>query len=261
MVKYIHDDKAHNLDDPRIIVPVIMEVLHPESVVDVGCGTGTFLQVFKENGVDKILGLDGDWVNRDLLSGHIDLANFKIIDIEKGFEIDDKFDLVLCLEVLEHVDDANADTAVKSLTELSEVILFSASIPGQMGQNHVNEQWPEYWIEKFNKHNYTFHDVFRPVFWNNKNLARWYKQNMFLVVKNGQEERIKGFEKYFEPGIKAMVHPEYFGLRVNELEELIIRYEILSNQCELINKGKAAFSIYVKLIAKYFLSRLLLLKK
>lgn len=41
-VKYIHDEAAHNLNDPEIIVPFIVEMLHPHSVIDVGCGIGTF---------------------------------------------------------------------------------------------------------------------------------------------------------------------------------------------------------------------------
>lgn len=254
-LRYIHDETAHNLKDPKIIVPVIMDVLNPKSVVDVGCGIGTFLHVFSDYGVKKLLGLDGDWVDRELLSKHISLTDFKIIDIEKGFEIEDKFELAVCLEVLEHVDSAFADITVKSLTDLSDIIVFSAAIPGQMGQNHVNEQWPEYWIDKFKKYGFTFHDVFRPVFWNNKDLARWYKQNMFLVVKNGHENLISGFDKYFDSQINAQVHPEYFRLRVKEVEDMVLKYDELSYQHNTVMKGKTSFIIYPKIFAKYFLRK------
>ena len=141
---YIHDEQAHNLTDPSIIVPVIVNVLNPKSVVDVGCGIGTFLNVFKQNGVNDILGLDGPWVDKNLLANHISLEDFKEVDLEKGFEIDKKFDLALCLEVLEHIQDHFSSNIVKSLTLASDYIVFSASIPGQMGQNHVNEQWPDH---------------------------------------------------------------------------------------------------------------------
>jgi SAM-dependent methyltransferase len=255
-VKYRHDETAHNIQDPGIIVPVIMEVLNPESVVDVGCGIGTFLQVFEENGVKKILGLDGQWVDKSLLSRHINIENFKVIDIESGFETEEKFDLAICLEVLEHVNSVYADNTVKSLTLLSDIIVFSAAIPGQMGQNHVNEQWPQYWIEKFGKHDFSFHDVFRPIFWNNKGLARWYKQNMFLVVKNGHEFNLKGFKKFQDSGMKALVHPEYFDLRVRELSETLENKELLNRELERIMKGKAPFKTYLKLISKYFRSKL-----
>lgn len=252
-VKYIHDEMAHNLQDPGIIVPVLVEVLKPNSVVDLGCGIGTFLHVFAENGVEKILGLDGDWVDRKLLSKHISLNNFKSIDIEKGFDVGEKYDLAICLEVLEHIDETFANNAILNLTQLSDFIVFSAAIPGQMGQNHVNEQWPQYWIEKFRKYGYTFHDVLRPIFWNNKDLARWYRQNMFLVVKNGHESRLKEFGKFQDTEIMSQVHPEYFSLRVKESEYINARYEILLKEFNIIKKGKAGLGLYIKLIAKHFL--------
>lgn len=254
-VKYIHDEVAHNLQDPRIIVPVLMQVLEPQSVVDLGCGIGTFLHVFAENGVEKILGLDGDWTDQKLLSKHIKLSDFKNIDIEKGFDFEEKFDLAICLEVLEHINETSSDNAIRCLTQLSDIIVFSAAIPGQMGQNHINEQWPAYWREKFSKYDFTFHDVFRPIFWNNKDLARWYKQNMFLVVKKGQESRIKKFDKFQDPEIKSQVHPDYYSLRVKELVDLNNRYEKLSKEFNTIKKGEAGLWLYLKLVVKYFLKR------
>ena len=131
---------VHNLKDPEIIVPVIMEMLRPQSVVDVGCGTGTFLHVFENHGVKKILGLDGDWVNREQLAKNISPDKFMVVDLEKGIDVDEKFDLAVCLEVLEHLGEEYADNVVKSLTQLSNIILFSAAIPGQPGQNHVDGQ-------------------------------------------------------------------------------------------------------------------------
>lgn len=47
------------------IIPLTMELIKPKKVVDVGCGTGTWLAIFKEYGVTDILGIDGDWVNRN----------------------------------------------------------------------------------------------------------------------------------------------------------------------------------------------------
>ena len=57
-----------------------------------------------------------------------------------------KFDLVLSLEVAEHLPSECAEAFVESLVNLGPVILFSAAIPYQGGENHVNEQWPEYWV-------------------------------------------------------------------------------------------------------------------
>ena len=60
-VKYFHDEEHHNLISPRVIVPQLVKIINPKSVIDVGCGIGTFLKVFKENGIDDIYGLYRDW--------------------------------------------------------------------------------------------------------------------------------------------------------------------------------------------------------
>ncbi|MDT8380578.1 MAG: class I SAM-dependent methyltransferase, partial [Desulfotignum sp.] len=144
-IRYIHHKEAHNLTAPEIIVPVLMEVLNPRSVVDVGCGIGTFLHVFRKAGVNDVLGYDGSWVNLDQLSQYLNPAFFREVDLEKSVSPERSFDLALCLEVAEHLHPDSADNLVETLTSLSSRILFSAAVPGQMGQNHINEQWPEYW--------------------------------------------------------------------------------------------------------------------
>ena len=251
--KYFHDEQAHNLTDPSVIVPIIMDVIKPKSVIDVGCGIGTFLHVFKQNGISDYLGVDGDWVDKEMLSRYIELDKFKVTDLENGVDIDRKFDLVICLEVVEHLKEDSADKIVKDLTSLSDVILFSAAIPGQGGQNHINEQWLEYWLEKFKKHGYSFHDVIRPILWNNKDVARWYKQNMFLVVIDGKERITEGFEKYFDTKIHNYIHPEYFEIRVRELESMTNRNSILNEKLDRLNSGRDSFYYYLKLMLKKIL--------
>jgi len=189
----------------------LIKALNPQSVIDVGCGIGTFLNVFEKAGITDIMGLDGKWVDREKLSKNISLEKFQEIDLEKEISLDRKYDMAICLEVLEHVKNSFADVAVKSLTKLSDIIVFSAAIPGQGGQNHINEQWFEYWEIKFKKYNYSFHDVFRPIFWNNPNLAWWYKQNMFLVVNDLASIDHSAFEELWDKNIKNYVHPDLFS--------------------------------------------------
>lgn len=258
--RYIHHEAAHNLIAPEIIVPVLMDVLNPASVVDVGCGIGTFLHVFKKAGVKDILGYDGSWVNLEQLSQYIEPAFFREVDLEKPLDMEHTFDLALCLEVAEHLDPASADNLVETLTSLSSRILFAAAIPGQMGQNHINEQWPEYWQEKFRKYGYAFHDVLRPTFWNNRQIPRWYKQNMFLVLKEGDEKIADKFKPLSCDGIRSYVHPEYFSIRVKELEHYQKKYKMLNIQFTDLVQGKEPFSRYIKILAKAILHRIKLIQ-
>ncbi len=59
--------QAGSLRSAKEVVPILMELMSPQHVIDVGCGVGTWLGVFLEHGVDEIVGIDGNYVNRDML--------------------------------------------------------------------------------------------------------------------------------------------------------------------------------------------------
>ncbi|MDR3328676.1 MAG: class I SAM-dependent methyltransferase [Prevotellaceae bacterium] len=89
-VKYIHSEEAHNMMAPSIVVPIVLDVLARitppltlKSVVDFGCGLGTWLKAFKNNGVNEVLGLDGKWYNPKLLFKYIDEKEFRCVDLEQ----------------------------------------------------------------------------------------------------------------------------------------------------------------------------------
>jgi len=99
MSKYIHTENVHNLRDPELLVAEILKMLNPKSVVDIGCGLATFLSIFKRYGVSDILGIDGKWVNKELLFKNINPNEFLEQDLEQLFILKKKYDLVLSLEV------------------------------------------------------------------------------------------------------------------------------------------------------------------
>ncbi|NJN42414.1 MAG: class I SAM-dependent methyltransferase [Flammeovirgaceae bacterium] len=193
---------------PREVVPILMEMIRFNSVLDVGCGTGTWLKVFSENGITDFLGVDQDHQNRSLL---IPPANFKVIDLHQPFDVGRKFDLIVALEVAEHLHEISADTFIDSLLRHGDTILFSAAIPGQGGQNHLNEQWPEYWQQKFRQRGFFLNDFLRRKIWNNQNIEWWYRQNILLVTKSKPDE----------DQMISVVHPELFNqvIQNNTLSE------------------------------------------
>ena len=180
---YIHTKLIHNEQSPGEMVPLLMELFNPKSVVDLGCGTGTFLKEFKTNGVATVLGYDGPWVNKTLLRENLLDSEVVICDLEDSLTVGAKFDLAVCLEVAEHLSPTSADRLVSDLVQMSDVIVFSAAIPGQGGQNHVNEQWLGYWQEKFENKGYVIDDVLRPIFWENDKIEYWYRQNIVVIRK------------------------------------------------------------------------------
>lgn len=177
--KYLHKSKDHTDHSAGIVVPLILDLFNPKSVVDVGCGIGQWLVEFKNQGIEDVIGIDGFHLNKSLFLP--DQNNLMQFDLEKKFDAGRTFDLAISLEVAEHISAENADVFVHSLTRLSHTILFSAAIPGQGGQNHINEQWPSYWQQKFKAFGYSFYDTIRPKIWWNREIKSYYRQNMFIV--------------------------------------------------------------------------------
>jgi SAM-dependent methyltransferase len=162
------------------ILPYVCELVHPTSIVDVGCGTGAWLGVAAELGVTDVLGIDGDYVPPDLCE--VSLGRFRRCDLSRGFSVDRSFDLAIALEVAEHLPDTSASRFVRSLVDASPVVLFSAAIPGQPGTGHVNLQWPEYWAALFARSGFVGIDCVRPRFWADETIPYFYRQNTVLYV-------------------------------------------------------------------------------
>ncbi len=188
----------------RAVVPLVNELVRPASVLDVGCGVGTWLAEWDRAGVSDVLGIDGDYVDRTSLELPVD--RFAPVDLQQSFSLGRKFDLVQTLEVAEHLDEAYADTFVESLVRHGETILFSAAIPGQGGTHHVNEQWPSYWAEKFARVGYTAYDIIRPQIWTDPQILVWYRQNILIFARGrvfeGAETRLDRVhpEMWRDPG-------------------------------------------------------------
>ncbi len=239
MDKSGHNTGFHNLVAPKEIVPVILNILKPNSIIDIGCGLGTFMKVFKDHGVPEVFGIDGPWCNKELLFKNIESHEFEVKDLEKNLGVNKKFDLAICLEVAEHLKPQRAQSFIEELTNMSNIILFSAAIPKQGGDHHYNEQWLSYWVNLFEKYDFKLYDILRCHFWENDNIYWWYKQNMVLFIKNGSEpEGIKNFPK--KP-IFNLVHPDLF-LLVNNF------------------KDKNAIKRYLKLLYKAIMFKLGIIK-
>ena len=202
-------------------VPLVLALISCGSVVDVGCGTGAWLRVFKEHGVKSVLGLDGDYVNRSQLQ--ISPEEFRSADLTSPPVLDRQFDLAISLEVAEHLPLEAGARFVEYLTSLAPLVMFSAAIPGQGGTHHLNEQWPEYWAELFQKRGFATLDCLRDKLWHNENVERWYAQNLLLFVRQdylAARPELQALAARTELGRLALVHPRTLAAARRELLEL-----------------------------------------
>ncbi len=192
-----------------VVVPLMMEWLHPTSVVDVGCGQGEWLARFRQAGVSSILGIDGPWVDQNSLA--IPQADFQVRSLDQPWELPESFDLCCCLEVAEHLPHASADSLVRNLTTASDAVLFSAALPGQQGTDHINEQWPEYWERKFTGLGFLKLDVIRPRIWQNSAVGWYYQQNMYLYLRESCLPEFPHLRELYERSKDCeltLVHPK-----------------------------------------------------
>jgi SAM-dependent methyltransferase len=205
---FIKNDSLRSADR---VVPILLSLVQPSSVVDVGCGTGAWLSAFQKHGVDRIRGIDGAYIDRKSLL--IPQDRFLGQDITRPLELGERFDLVVSVEVAEHVPAERSEQYLDNLTSLGDAIAFSAAIPNQGGIGHVNEQWPEYWKARFEARGYVLVDCVRRRIWEDRLIERWYRQNLLLYVKPSMLESRDNLRREYDLSrnhILAIVHPETF---------------------------------------------------
>lgn len=190
------------------LLPTVLDLVRPSSVVDIGCGTGAWLAACRQLGVSRTVGLEGDWVRQaDLRDQGITLVT---TDLERPITISERFDLAMSLEVAEHVSEGRAAALVEEIARLAPVVLFGAAIPGQGGGfNHINEQWQSYWVAHFARRGYQAIDLLRPRFWTASQIPVHYRQNTMLYVHTSVADRYRDAAAAVPAGFPVdVVHPE-----------------------------------------------------
>jgi SAM-dependent methyltransferase len=176
-------------ESAKKIIPIINSILKPKNILDVGCGNGVWLSEWQKlESVEKVTGIDGYYINRNDL--FIKKNQFRPHDLTIPFDFRETFALVQSLEVAEHIPKKNADNFISSIQKHGDAILFSAAHPGQGGENHINEQPPEYWRDKFSKYGFEMYDCIRPKIKNDNSIAIWYRLNIFLFLRGESLKRL-----------------------------------------------------------------------
>lgn len=206
----------------KTLLPLVNDIFHPASVADIGCGTGSWLKVWNEDlGVKDFFGVEGPYVTADML--HVPPANVSFQDLKLPLELNRRFDLVMTLEVAEHLPESSARQFVKSLTELSDVVLFSAALVGQEGEYHINEQMPEYWAEKFAEFGYVPVDYLRSKVWNNEAIEWWYRQNVLFFIKKDKlanYPELQDAYKNTDTKYLTRIHVGQYRVKLDQLKQL-----------------------------------------
>lgn len=139
------DPKGDRYKSAQVISKTLVRDLEPKSVLDLGCGACNFANALYKQGCD-VLAVDGS-NNAEKMAGKG--VEFECFDLRKPFKIDGSFDLVLSVEVLEHIDPKHEGTALSNIvSHVSKHAVITAAKLGQSGFYHMNCQPREHWVQR-----------------------------------------------------------------------------------------------------------------
>jgi SAM-dependent methyltransferase len=209
-------EETANARSAARILDVVLEYHRPASVLDVGCGLGTWLKVARSRGISDIKGIEGAWLDPTKLQ--VEPHLIENMDLERPFDLKRRFDLVISLEVAEHVSADAADGFVASLARHASVVLFSAAIPFQGGHHHVNEQFLPYWVERFSRFNFKPLNMIRSKIWEDRTVLWWLRQNVLLFAEQEFIADNEHLRRAVEEGAAcplSLVHPDVYLHRMH----------------------------------------------
>jgi SAM-dependent methyltransferase len=218
-ISYSHEaNRQHyTMEGARAGIAALFPQRKPASLLDVGCGVGTWLKAALEAGVQTVRGIEGQDVPQEDM--HVPKALVTVADLNDPIDLGQRFDVVISLEVAQLLEPECAETFVDTLVRHGEHIFLSAAPPGQGGQQHVNCQWPDYWQALFNMRGYVCSDAIRWRIWDIAAMEGWYRQNMmearFDPAHAGKESRIK---RVIHPAILPSFSGEFIGMLRERIE-------------------------------------------
>jgi len=175
----------------------ITRVVPIKSIIDFGTGPGAWLRAAHDCGIGQIIGIEKHYQPK------IDFEA-EIISQDVCEKVNRKVDLIICIEVAEHIHPEKSQVLINNLTECGDLILFGAASERQSGDGHINCRKQSFWSQQFFKKGYRLVDFYRSRFWNDPAVTKNYVQNTFLFVRENSR-----YSKLFkDTPLLDIDHPE-----------------------------------------------------
>ena len=124
--------------------------IKPRRVLDVGCAKGFLVEALRDRGVEAF---------------GIDISEYAIGEVRPDIKpycrvasavepFDDHYDLITCIEVLEHLSEEDGRRAIANICRSAEDVLFSSTPDDFTEPTHVNVRPRSWWIERFAEHGF-----------------------------------------------------------------------------------------------------------
>ncbi len=221
--------------DYQPIADAIINQYAPKSIIEFGCGSGQLSKALAASGVE-ITALDGyatpDFAGISNISFHkVDLNN---PDEAQTFlrSLNRKFDLAISMEVAEHLDPSVSASLIEMMTSVAEVVVFSAAVPEQDGDGHINCQSRSFWHDLFEKNSFQLKDTIRKQIRDNARVGKWYALNTVDYVRKTTSLSIQEYQEL----IKNLVASEseassnfYYANRRADYKEQILEFPLMNS--------------------------------
>lgn len=206
---FYQERKAKTVYAAELMLTMLIEHHQINSMIDFGCGVGTWLDVAGKLGIKERRGYEGEWAKSLFTNRDLDV---RFQNLEEPVKVEEKFDLCISLEVAEHLSPAAGYALVRSMCSASSLVMFGAAVPGQGGVGHVNEQPQSYWSGIFKEFGFSPVDFMRPKIWDDPKIPFWYRQNTLLYTS---DERLKVKLSNLSSPLIDVIHPKAYNLALS----------------------------------------------
>lgn len=221
----------------------IVKEINPKRVLDAGCAKGFLVEALCDKGVDAY-GIDSS--EYAISCARDDMKDrCKVQSILEP--IKEKYDLITCIEVLEHLSAEDVPVAIQRLCEASDDIIFSSTPFDYDEETHISVHSVDYWAEQFAYQGF-YHDVqydcsylavqamrFRKVEKTKAELVRDYEKQLFLY----HQEIVAVRHNYQIEKEQVQIYKDAYQKHVDMINEEL-NPEIQKLQLELIEYKKKA---------------------
>jgi 2-polyprenyl-3-methyl-5-hydroxy-6-metoxy-1,4-benzoquinol methylase len=166
----------------RKVAAVINSFLEFNSVLDIGCGCGLYLAEFQRLGKETL----GCEASSDAIKMAPPDVTVFFCDVTRPILLNRRFDLVLSIEVAEHIRKSASGQLVRNCTAYGDTVVFTAAPRGQGGIGHINEQPYKFWTDLFAANHFRYRREFsekiRSVMKKEK-VVEWIARNLMVFTR------------------------------------------------------------------------------
>ncbi len=213
----------------------IVNDICPRTVLDAGCAMGFLVEMLRKRGVEAY-GIDiSEYAIENV---HEDIRPFcRVASVVEP--LDQDYDLIVCIEVLEHLTAREAEKAISQFCKHGRSVLFSSTPYDYKEITHVNVQPTEYWVELFARH-----DFFRNVDYDATHITPW--TILFRQSQDTFPHIIRSYERRLWELLKSNTDLRSLSLEIrnqlvdkeNELSQLTAQLHDLRDSLDHVQKNE-----------------------